>query len=45
LLEIRTWGIKCKRVIDKTNEQAVWWWANAKIDKENFALLKQTINI
>jgi hypothetical protein len=24
LLEIRTWGIKWKRVIDKTNEWAAW---------------------
>jgi hypothetical protein len=31
--------------IDKTDEWAMWQWANAKIDKKNLALLKQTINI
>jgi hypothetical protein len=33
LLEIRTWGIEWKRVINKTKEWATWWWANAKMDK------------
>ncbi len=45
MLEIRTWGIKWKRTIDKTDEWAAWQWMNAKIDKENLALLKQIINI
>ncbi len=45
LLEIRTWGTKWKRKIDKTIEWATWWWANAKINKESLALLKETINI
>jgi len=45
LLEIRTWGIKWKRTIDKTDEWAAWWWTNVKVDKENLALLKQSINI
>jgi len=31
--------------IDKTNEWVAWWRVNAKIDKESFATLKQTINI
>jgi hypothetical protein len=44
-LEIRTWGIEWKIIIDKTDEWAVWWLVNVKIDKENIALLKQTINI
>jgi hypothetical protein len=37
LLEIRTWGIEWKRVIDKANEWVTWQWANAKIDKEIFS--------
>jgi hypothetical protein len=45
LLEIRTWGTKWKREIDKTNEWVAWQWANVKINKENFALLKQIVNI
>jgi hypothetical protein len=45
LLEIRTWGTKWKRVIDKTYEWAAWQWVNAKINKESLALLKQTIHI
>jgi hypothetical protein len=40
LLEIKTWGTKWKRQIDKTIE-----WANAKIDKKSLTLLKETINI
>jgi hypothetical protein len=44
-LEIRTWGTKWKRTIDKTNELVAWQWANVKIDKESLALLKQTVNI
>ncbi len=34
MLEIKTWGIKCKRVIEKTYEWVAWLWANAKIDKK-----------
>jgi hypothetical protein len=45
LLEIRTWWLKWKKKIDKTNEWAAWWWVNVKIDKESLTLLKQTINI
>ncbi len=37
LLEIRTWGIEWKRVIDKANEWVAWQWANVKIDKEIFS--------
>ncbi len=40
LLEIKTWGIEWKRVIDKTNEWVRWRWAKAKISKESLALLK-----
>jgi hypothetical protein len=35
LLEIKTWGIEWKKVIDKTVEWAAWQWANAKMDKES----------
>ncbi len=45
LLEIITWGIEWKRTIHKIDEWATWWWTNAKLNKENLALLKQTINI
>jgi hypothetical protein len=45
LLEIKTWGIKWKKLIDKTNEWLAWQWANAKIDKELFSLLKHTVHI
>jgi len=45
LQKIRTWGSEWKKQINKTNEWAAWRWANAKIDKENLTLLKQTINI
>jgi len=45
LLEIKTWGSKWKKQIDKTNEWAAWRWVNAKIDKESFTLLKQIVNI
>ncbi len=45
LLEIKTWGLEWKKQIEKKNEWAAWQWANAKIDKESFTLLKQTINI
>jgi hypothetical protein len=31
--------------IDKIDEWATWQWVNAKINKKNIALLKQTINI
>ncbi len=45
LFEIKTWGTKWKRVIDKIDEWATWWWANAKIDKEKFTLFKQIVHI
>jgi len=45
LFEIKTWGTKWKRVINKTDEWAAWRWANAKIDKENLSLLKQIVHI
>ncbi len=34
LLEIRTWGSKWKKKINKTNEWPTWQWVNAKIDKK-----------
>jgi hypothetical protein len=43
--EFKTWGTKWKRTIDKTNEWATWQWMNEKINKEIFAILKQTIKI
>jgi hypothetical protein len=39
------WGLIRKKQIDKTNEWVAWRWANAKIDKENFTLLKHIVNI
>jgi hypothetical protein len=45
LLELKTWVTKWKRKIDKTNEWVAWQWVNEKIEKESFAILKQTINI
>jgi len=45
LLEIRTWGKKWKRVIDKTMEWATWQWENMKMDKENISIMKQSVNI
>ncbi len=45
MFEIKTWGIKWKRVIEKTYEWVAWLWANAKINKESLALLKQTVHI
>jgi hypothetical protein len=45
LLKIKTWGKEWKRPIHKTNEWAAWQWANAKINKESFAILKQIVNI
>jgi len=45
LLEIRTWGTKWKRAINKIDEWAAWQWANAKINKETLTLLKQTLHI
>ncbi len=35
LLEIKIWGIKQKKQIDKTNEWATWQWVNAKIVENN----------
>jgi hypothetical protein len=40
LFEIKKWGTKWKRVIDKIDEWAAWRWANAKIDKKNLSMLK-----
>jgi hypothetical protein len=34
-----------RRVINKTYECVAWRWANAKINKENVSLFKQTIHI
>jgi hypothetical protein len=45
LFKIRTWGIECKRVIDKTMEWATWQWANVKMDKKNISIMRQTMNI
>jgi hypothetical protein len=45
LLKIKTWGTKWKRAINKIDEWTTWQWANAKIDKETLALLKQTLHI
>jgi hypothetical protein len=45
LLELRTWGTKWKRQIDKTTKWVEWQWANVKIDKESFTLLKEIVNI
>jgi hypothetical protein len=45
LLEIKTWGIKWKKTIDKTNEWAAWRRVNVKINKESLTLLKQIVNI
>jgi hypothetical protein len=45
LFEIKTWGTKWKRVIDKTNEWAAWRWANVKINKENLSLFKHIVHI
>jgi hypothetical protein len=41
LLEIKTWGSKWKKQMDKTS----WQWANANIDKESLTLFKQIVNI
>jgi len=38
LLEIKTWGIEWKGVIDKTMEWVAWQWENVKIDKESLSL-------
>jgi hypothetical protein len=45
LVKIKTWGIDWKNAIDKTNEWMARIWTNVKIDKENFTLLKQIVNI
>jgi len=45
LLEIKTWGIKWKKVIDKIDEWVTWQWVNTKMDKESFSLLKHIIHI
>ncbi len=45
LLEIRIWGTKWKRQIDKTTKWAAWGWTNAKIDKESLTLFKEIVNI
>jgi hypothetical protein len=41
LVEFITWGTKWKRVIEKIDEWAAWWWANANIDPKNLALLNK----
>jgi hypothetical protein len=38
LLEIRIWGIKWKREIDKTNDLATSRWTKAKINKRKFSI-------
>jgi hypothetical protein len=45
LLQLKTWVTKWKRKFDKTNEWVAWQWVNEKIEKEIFAILKQSINI
>jgi dTDP-4-amino-4,6-dideoxygalactose transaminase len=45
LLKIKTWGREWRRVIDKIDEWVALRWANAKIDKESLAILKQIVNI
>ncbi len=40
LLENITWGTKWKRAIEKTNEWATWWRANAKIDKKKSCIIQ-----
>jgi hypothetical protein len=45
LLKIRTWETEWKRVIDKIVEWAAWPWANAKINKENISIMRQSANI
>jgi hypothetical protein len=45
LLKIIIWGTKWKGIIDKTVEWATWQWANAKINKESFCIMRQSVNI
>ncbi len=45
LLKIKTWRTKWKRIIDKTLEWASWQWANVKMDKESFSIMRQSVNI
>jgi hypothetical protein len=45
LLEIRTWGIEWKKVIEEIVEWTTWQWANAKMDKKSLFILKQIVNI
>ncbi len=45
LLKIKTWGTKWKRAIDKIDKWVAWQWANAKVDKEIFAMFKQIVHI
>jgi hypothetical protein len=45
LLEIKTWGMEWKKVIDKTMEWIAWQRANAKMDEESFSIMRQTVNI
>jgi phage major head subunit gpT-like protein len=45
LLKIRTWGIEWKRIINKIKEWVAWQWANAKMDKKNLFIMRQTVNI
>lgn len=44
LLEIKTWGKKWKRVINKKEEWVAWWWLNVKMDKESFFIIRQIEN-
>jgi hypothetical protein len=45
LLEIKTWGTKLKRVIDKIMEWVTQQWANVKMDQKNLSIMKQSVNI
>jgi hypothetical protein len=45
LFEIKTWGTKWKRVIDKTKEWAAWQWANANMDKKSLSIMRQIVNV
>jgi hypothetical protein len=42
---MRTWGTKWKNAIVNIDKCMAWQWANAKINKESFVVLKQTIKI
>ncbi len=38
-------GNKVEKGNWQNKEMAIWWRSNVKIDKESFALFKQTVNI